>query len=128
MDVATADRIGGRAASLSECQLLLTVVDPAGVRQIAFDPTMRAIRDGSGIALVGSSSAERLADDLRWVPLIEPDIRLPVQLVLREGDPSPTADRFERVAAAGWLAGGLTVGYVQGRSLRSSGVNDAVSR
>jgi len=77
-------------------------------RRVAFDPTMRMIRDGSAIALAGTSFAVGLADDLRWVPLAEPALRLPVQLVLREGEPSPLADRFERVAvaaaaAAGWL-------------------------
>src|SRR3954454_19288396 len=104
-----------RAANPTHYDLVVQTFLQAGLsprlveRPVAFDPTMRAIRDGSGIALVGSSSADGLADDLRWVPLIEPDVRLPVQLVLREGDPSPAADRFERVAvavaaAAGWLA------------------------
>jgi DNA-binding transcriptional LysR family regulator len=76
-------------------------------RAMGFDPNMRAIRDGTGIALVGASSAQGLAGDLRWIPV--PDAAaLPVQLVLRAGEPTPTADRFERVAvaaaaAAGWL-------------------------
>jgi DNA-binding transcriptional LysR family regulator len=77
-------------------------------RPMAFDPTMRTIRDGTGIALVGTSSAEGLAPGLCWIPLEGPDTRLPVQLVLRAGEPTPIADRFERVAmataaAAGWL-------------------------
>jgi DNA-binding transcriptional LysR family regulator len=77
-------------------------------RPIAFDPTMRAVREGDGIAIVGVSSAVGLAGDLRWIPLAEPAPRLPIQLVLRDGEPSPVVDRFERVAvaaaaAAGWL-------------------------
>jgi hypothetical protein len=40
--------------------------------------------------------------------LAAPDAQLPVQLVLRDGEPTPAADRFERVAiaaaaVAGWL-------------------------
>lgn len=76
-------------------------------RAMGFDPNMRAIRDGTGIALVGASSAEGLADDLRWIP-VHDAAPLAVRLVLREREPTPVADRFERVAvaaaaAAGWL-------------------------
>jgi DNA-binding transcriptional LysR family regulator len=77
-------------------------------RPVAFDPTQRMIRDGRAIGLVGASSAVGLADRLRWVPLADPAPRLEVKLVLRDGEPSPLADRFERAtiayaAAAGWL-------------------------
>jgi DNA-binding transcriptional LysR family regulator len=79
-------------------------------RPVAFDPTERAIREGRGLGLVGASSAGALPAGLCWVPLAGPAARVEVQLVLREGDPSPAADRFERIAvahaaAAGWLDG-----------------------
>jgi hypothetical protein len=69
---------------------------------------MRSIREGDGIVVAGASAAEGLAAGLRWIPLADPEARLPVQLVLRDGEPSPVADRFERVAVAtaaaeGWL-------------------------
>jgi DNA-binding transcriptional LysR family regulator len=77
-------------------------------RPVAFDPTQRLIREGRAIGLVGASSVAGIADGLRWVPLADPAPRLDVQLVLRDSEPSPVADRFERVtiafaAAAGWL-------------------------
>ena len=79
-------------------------------RRMAFDPTMRAVREGAGVALVGVSSTRELAPGLDWIPLAAPSQRLVVQLILREGAPSPVADRFERVAVAtaaaeGWLDG-----------------------
>jgi DNA-binding transcriptional LysR family regulator len=77
-------------------------------RPVAFDPTQSMIREGRAIGLVGSSSAGGLAAGLCWIPLTGPDTRLSIELVLREGESSPAADRFERVAvataaAAGWL-------------------------
>jgi DNA-binding transcriptional LysR family regulator len=77
-------------------------------RPIAFDPTQSMIRDGRAIGLVGSSAADGVAAGLRWIPLAGLDTRLVIALVLREGDISPAADRFERVAIAtaaanGWL-------------------------
>jgi LysR substrate binding domain len=77
-------------------------------RPIAFDPTNRMIRDGRAIGLVGISSMDGLAAGLRWVPLAEPDAQIAIQLVLRDRDLSPAADRFERLAVAtaagnGWL-------------------------
>jgi hypothetical protein len=74
----------------------------------AFDPTERLIREGGAIGIVGESSAEGLAADLHWVPLADPATRVEVSLVLRDSDPSPVADRFERIASAhaaasGWL-------------------------
>lgn len=75
---------------------------------VAFDPTQRMIREGRAIGLVGSSSADALSEGLRWVPLADSAARLVIDLVVREGEVSPVADRFERVAvataaAAGWL-------------------------
>jgi hypothetical protein len=63
---------------------------------------------------VGASSVAGIADGLRWVPLADPAPRLEVQLVLRDGEPSPAADRFERIAvafaaAAGWLEAAETI-------------------
>jgi DNA-binding transcriptional LysR family regulator len=77
-------------------------------RPVAFDPAQSMIRDGHAIGLVGVSSAEGLAAGLRWISLADSDAQLAMQLVLREGEISPAADRFERVAvataaAAGWL-------------------------
>ena len=77
-------------------------------RPVAFDPTHRVIREGRALALVGASSADGLAAGLRWVPLAASAPGVEVQLVLRDDDPSPAADRFERIAlahaaAAGWL-------------------------
>jgi hypothetical protein len=77
-------------------------------RPVGFDPTQRMIREGRAIGLVGASSVAGIADGLRWVPLADRAPRLEVQLVLRDGEPSPVADRFDRVAvasaaAAGWL-------------------------
>jgi LysR family transcriptional regulator, benzoate and cis,cis-muconate-responsive activator of ben and cat genes len=75
---------------------------------VAFDPSQRMIRDGHAIGLVGASSRAGIANGLRWVPLAAPAPHLEIQLVLRDGDLSPAADRFERAtvafaAAAGWL-------------------------
>jgi DNA-binding transcriptional LysR family regulator len=77
-------------------------------RPVAFDPTQREIREGRAIGLAGVSSAEGPAAGLRWIPLADCDARLAMQLVLRDGELSPVADRFERVAVAtaavaGWL-------------------------
>jgi LysR family transcriptional regulator, benzoate and cis,cis-muconate-responsive activator of ben and cat genes len=77
-------------------------------RPVAFDPTQSMIRDGRAIGLVGASSADGLAAGLRWVPLADSEVRLVIELVVREGEVSPATDRFERVAvataaAAGWL-------------------------
>jgi DNA-binding transcriptional LysR family regulator len=77
-------------------------------RPVAFDPTQSMIREGRAIGLVGASSADGLAAPLRWIPLADTDVRLAIKLALREGEISPAADRFERVAvataaAAGWL-------------------------
>jgi DNA-binding transcriptional LysR family regulator len=104
-----------RAANPAHHDLLLDLFRRAGLeprlveRPVAFDPTQRLIREGRAIGLVGASSAAGIADGLRWVPLLDPAPHLEVQLVLRDGEPSPVADRFERVAiayaaAAGWLA------------------------
>lgn len=103
-----------RAANPAHHDLLLGAFRAAGLeprlveRAVAFDPTQRLIREGRGVGLVGSSSVAGIADGLRWVPLAEPAPRLEIQLVLRDGEPSPVADRFERTAigfaaAAGWL-------------------------
>jgi LysR family transcriptional regulator, benzoate and cis,cis-muconate-responsive activator of ben and cat genes len=88
----------------ARCQLEPRFVE----RPVAFDPTQRMIREGRAIGFVGASSADGLAAGLRWVPLADPDTRLVIELVLREGEITPAADRFERVAvaaaaAAGWL-------------------------
>jgi DNA-binding transcriptional LysR family regulator len=77
-------------------------------RSVAFDPTLRTVRDGEAVALAGASMADGLSADLRWIPLAGRAARVAVGLVLREGEPPPAADRFERVAmataaAAGWL-------------------------
>jgi hypothetical protein len=66
------------------------------------------IREGRAIGLVGASSADGPATGLRWIPLADSDARLAMELVMREGEISPAADRFERVAvataaAARWL-------------------------
>jgi DNA-binding transcriptional LysR family regulator len=103
-----------RGANPAHHDLLLDLFRGAGLeprlveRPVAFDPTQRLIREGRAIGLVGASSIAGIADGLRWVPLAEPAPRLEVQLVLRDGQPSPVANRFERVAvafaaAAGWL-------------------------
>src|SRR4051794_18163068 len=84
-------------------------LDPRYVeRPVAFDPTQSMIREGRAIGLVGSSAALGLAEDMRWVALTDSATRVVIELVLREGDLSPAADRFERVAVAtaagaGWL-------------------------
>jgi DNA-binding transcriptional LysR family regulator len=75
---------------------------------VAFDPTQRMIRDGRAIGLVGASSASAPAAGLRWVRLADSQVKFAIDLVLRDGETSPTTDRFERVAvataaAAGWL-------------------------
>jgi LysR family transcriptional regulator, benzoate and cis,cis-muconate-responsive activator of ben and cat genes len=77
-------------------------------RPVAFDPTQSMIREGRAIGLVGWSLTDGLAAGLRWIPLADPETRLMIELVLRDGEISPAADRFERVAvataaAAGWL-------------------------
>lgn len=76
-------------------------------RAVAFDPTQRLVRTGRAISIVGESASDGLAAGLRWVPFAD-TVRLPVQLVLRAGEPTGVADRFERVAVAhaasvGWL-------------------------
>jgi LysR family transcriptional regulator, benzoate and cis,cis-muconate-responsive activator of ben and cat genes len=109
-----------RAANPAHYDLLLELFSGAGLeprlleRPVAFDPTQRLIREGRAIGLVGASSVAGIADGLRWVPLADPAPRLEVQLVLRDGEPSPAADRFERVAvafaaAAGWLEAAETI-------------------
>jgi DNA-binding transcriptional LysR family regulator len=103
-----------RAANPSHYDLLIDLFRRAGLtprlveRPVAFDPTQRLIREGRAIGLVGASSVAGIADGLVWVPLGDPAPRLDVQLVVRDGEPSPVVDRFERVtisfaAAAGWL-------------------------
>jgi DNA-binding transcriptional LysR family regulator len=103
-----------RAANPAQFDFMHALFARAGLsprfvaRPVDFDPTQRLIRDGQAIGLVGVSSTEGLAVGLRWVPLAERDLRLPIQLVLRKGEPSPAADRFERLAiataaAARWL-------------------------
>jgi DNA-binding transcriptional LysR family regulator len=77
-------------------------------RPMAFEPTMRSVRDGTGIALMGASATRDLAPGLRWLPLADRAARVPFQLVVREGEASPAADRFERIAvstaaAEGWI-------------------------
>jgi DNA-binding transcriptional LysR family regulator len=105
-----------RAANSTHHELVVDAFRRAGLAPrfveppVAFDPSHRLIRAGDAIGLVGVSAADGLAEGLRWIPLVDPAPRLPVQLVLREGEPSPAADRFERVAvataaAAGWLDG-----------------------
>jgi hypothetical protein len=66
------------------------------------------IREGRAIGLIGASAADGPAAGLRWVPLADSEARLAMELVIRAGEASPVADRFERVAvataaAAGWL-------------------------
>jgi DNA-binding transcriptional LysR family regulator len=103
-----------RAANPAHHDLLLDRFRGAGLepqfveRPIAFDPTQRLIRERRAIGLVGASSLAGIADGLCWVALAEPAPRLEIHLVLRDGEASPVADRFERVAvafaaAAGWL-------------------------
>lgn len=77
-------------------------------RAVAFDPTQRLIREGRAISIVGESATDGLAAGLRWLPFAGDGVRLPVQLVLRAGEPAGVSDRFERVAiahaaSAGWL-------------------------
>jgi DNA-binding transcriptional LysR family regulator len=109
-----------RAANPAHYDLLLELFRNAGLeprlleRPVAFDPTQRVIREGHAIGLVGASSLAGIADGLRWVPLADPAPRLEVQLVLRDVEPSPAADRFERVAVAfaataGWLGAAQTI-------------------
>jgi hypothetical protein len=76
-------------------------------RPVAFDPTHQIIREGRAAGLVGESSAEGLPAGLRWIPLALP-VHVEVALLVREAEPPPAADRFERLAvahaaAAGWL-------------------------
>jgi LysR family transcriptional regulator, benzoate and cis,cis-muconate-responsive activator of ben and cat genes len=103
-----------RAANPARHDQLLDLFRRAGLeprlvqRPVAFDPTQRLIREGRAIGIVGASSVAGIADGLVWVPLGDLAPRLEVRLVLRDGPPSPVADRFERVviavaAAAGWL-------------------------
>jgi DNA-binding transcriptional LysR family regulator len=105
-----------RATNPGHYDALLAALAAAGVpspqlveRPVAFDPGGRLIREGRAIAIVGVSSAEGLAPDLRWVPLADPVPRIEVALLVREGPLSPAVDRFERIAMAtaarlGWLA------------------------
>jgi DNA-binding transcriptional LysR family regulator len=77
-------------------------------RPMEFDPTLSAVRDGTGVTILGASVLHGLAPGLQWVPLAGAPAALPFQLVLREGEPAPVADRFERIAVAtaaveGWL-------------------------
>lgn len=77
---------------------------------VAVDPGQRGILEGRYIGLVGAASSTGLAEGLRWVPLAEPTPRVRYSLVLRVGELSPVAARFERVALAvaadeGWLDG-----------------------
>jgi LysR family transcriptional regulator, benzoate and cis,cis-muconate-responsive activator of ben and cat genes len=77
-------------------------------RPVAFDPSQRVIRGGDAIGIVGASSADGIAEGLRWLPLADPVPRLLVQLVARTEGQSPASDRFERAAvafaaSAGWL-------------------------
>jgi LysR family transcriptional regulator, benzoate and cis,cis-muconate-responsive activator of ben and cat genes len=103
-----------RSANPAQFDFVRALFDRSGLeprfaeRPVAFDPTQSMIRDGRAIGLVGTSSTDGLAEGLRWIPLADPDARLVIELVLREGEISPAADRFERVAvataaAAGWL-------------------------
>jgi hypothetical protein len=79
-------------------------------RPLAFDPTMSAVREGSAVTVTGASLTSNLAPGLLWIPLDDPAACMPFELVLRERDPSPAADRFVRIAvetatAEGWLDG-----------------------
>jgi LysR family transcriptional regulator, benzoate and cis,cis-muconate-responsive activator of ben and cat genes len=95
-----------RSANPGQYDLVMALFTRAGLtprlvaRPVAFDPTNRMIREGRAIGLVGISSMDGLAAGLRWVPLAEPDVRVAIDLVLRERDLSPAADRFERLAVA----------------------------
>jgi len=103
-----------RAANPAQFDFVHALFDRSGLaprlveRPVAFDPTQSMIRAGQAIGLAGASSADGLAAGLRWIPVADPDARVVMALLFREGDLSPTADRFERVAvataaAAGWL-------------------------
>jgi LysR family transcriptional regulator, benzoate and cis,cis-muconate-responsive activator of ben and cat genes len=103
-----------RAANPAQFDFVADLFRRAGLepgfveRAVAFDPTQRTIREGHALGLVGASSADGLAADLRWVPLADADVRLSVELVLPAQDAAPVVDRFERIAvataaAAGWL-------------------------
>jgi DNA-binding transcriptional LysR family regulator len=105
-----------RSANPSHFDLIVGLFRAAGLspklihRELEFDPTLRAVRDGTGVALIGASAASRLAPGLRCIPLADPAACLPFDLVLRQADPSPVAERFEHVAvetaaAEGWLNG-----------------------
>ena len=106
-----------RGANPRHHDQLLEALAAAGVRgpqlverPVAFDPSQRLIREGRAVGIVSASSAEDLADDLRWIPLADPAPRVEVALLLRDGDLTPAADRFERIAIAtaarlGWLDG-----------------------
>jgi DNA-binding transcriptional LysR family regulator len=104
-----------RAANPDQFDLVKALFGRAGLaprfveREVAFDPTQRMIREGRAIGLAGASSADGVVGGLRWIPLGDSTLRLVMALVLRAGEPSPVADRFERVAVAtaarlGWLA------------------------
>lgn len=104
-----------RAANPDQFDLVKNLFGRAGLaprfvdRDVAFDPTQRMIREGRAIGLAGASSADGVVTGLRWIPLADSTFRLVMALVLRAGEPSPVADRFERVAVAtaarlGWLA------------------------
>jgi DNA-binding transcriptional LysR family regulator len=95
-----------RAANPSHYDTIVQAFRGAGLtprivqRTLAFDPTMRAVRDGTGAALIGASATRDLAPGLCWIPLTDPAARVSFELVLRDGDPSPAVDRFERTAVA----------------------------
>jgi DNA-binding transcriptional LysR family regulator len=95
-----------RAANPSHFDTIIQAFRRAGLTPqivqppIAFDFTMRAVRDGTGAALVSASATRHLAPGLRWIPLADPLTWIQFQLVLRDENPSPTVDRFERVALA----------------------------
>ena len=85
--------------------------DPGGDTALPFDLGAPAgggdddSGDGAPVDVEPVTDPEALA-----VPLDDPAAYMPFALVLRERDPSPAADRFERIAvetaaAAGWLGG-----------------------
>lgn len=76
-------------------------------RDIAFDFRHEFIVDGVASALIGCSTAQGLPTGLVWRPLSE-SITVTTMLVLPQVDRSPTARRFQQLAAGhatdhGWL-------------------------